>query len=152
MFYFVNLDDVIVGAGKTRHNRYKSVPVESIDVFGIEDPMGYRYKNGTLTKSEGLLSKDEYIKNLEYKKTRAEEISKIIVATTSGKHFDADEASQHRMLLALQTAQITGQKTTRWKMADNAIQEVTLEELKEALSMAANKMSEIFVGASNGDQ
>ena len=59
--------------------------------------------------------------------------------------FDGDEKSQERMLRAINIANITGQTTTQWKLADNSIVEVTLDELKEALSLAGQEMSRIWL-------
>ncbi len=72
-------------------------------------------------------------------------VSRIKVTTSTGKVFDGDEKSQERILRAINIATITGDTTTQWKMADNSIVEVTLEELKEALSLAGQEMSRIWL-------
>lgn len=87
-----------------------------------------------------LYNYDDYFKTI-----KAANISNIIVTTTSGKMFDGDEKSQERMLRAINIASITGQATTQWKLADNSIVEVTLDELKEALSLAGQEMSRIWL-------
>lgn len=159
MYYLINRGTNIISGHSTDRSDnmiHFSVKKEVIDAMcePCEEPYGYKFENGKLGEFVEAESNPRLLDTTKYTKFREREskISSLVVTIASGKSFDADEKSQSRMLLALQTAQITGQKTTRWKMADNAIQEITLEELKEALSLAANKMSEIFVGASNGDQ
>ena len=72
-------------------------------------------------------------------------ISKLKVTAISGKTFDGDEKSQDRMLRAIQIADITGLTTTEWKLADNSIVMVTLDELKEALALSGQEMSRIWL-------
>lgn len=72
-------------------------------------------------------------------------VGAITVMTTSGHIFDGDEKSQDRMLRAINIASITGQTSTQWKLADNSIVEVTLDELKEALTLAGQDMSRIWL-------
>ena len=76
---------------------------------------------------------------------RADTINKLTVTTTSGKVFNGDEKSQDRMLRAIQIAAITAQTTTKWKLADNQIVDVTLDELKEAIALAGQAMSDIWL-------
>ena len=72
-------------------------------------------------------------------------VSRIKVTTDTGKVFDGDEKSQERILRAINIATITGDTTTQWKMADNTVVDVTLEELKEALALAGKEMSRIWL-------
>ena len=67
------------------------------------------------------------------------------VIVSSGKIFDGDEKSQDRMLRAINIAVITGQTETEWKLADNTVVMVTLDELKEALALAGQEMSRIWL-------
>ena len=76
---------------------------------------------------------------------RENSVSKIAVTTTFGKTFDGDEKSQDRMLRAINIAVIAGQTETEWKLADNTIVMVTLDELKEALTLAGQEMSRIWL-------
>ena len=82
-----------------------------------------------------------------YKELRVEAVSRIIVTTSTGNVFDGDELSQDRMLRALQISSITGQATTYWKLADNSTVEVTLSDLKEALTLAGVEMARIWLTA-----
>ena len=100
------------------------------------------------------VSEEEYISALvanttkvkTNKELKTDAVNVILVTTSTGKVFDGDEASQDRMLRAIQIANITTVGTTQWKLADNTIVEVTLEELKEALSLAGQEMSRIWLG------
>ena len=76
---------------------------------------------------------------------RENAVSKIAVTTTFGKTFDGDEKSQDRMLRAINIASVTGQTETQWKLADNSIVMVTLDELKEALALAVQEMSRVWL-------
>lgn len=73
------------------------------------------------------------------------QIGILTITTTSGKIFDGDETSQDRMVRAIQVAAITGLTETQWKLSNNEIVTVTLEELKEALALAGQEMSRIWL-------
>lgn len=79
------------------------------------------------------------------KRNRVLEVSQIKVTTTSNKTFDGDETSQDRMGRAINALTISGETTTRWKLADNTKQEVTIDELKEALVLAGTEQSRIWM-------
>ena len=79
------------------------------------------------------------------KKRKMYIVSNILITTASGKIFDGDEKSQDRMVRAIQIASITGLTETQWKLANNEIVMVTLDELKEALALAGQEMSRIWL-------
>jgi hypothetical protein len=79
------------------------------------------------------------------KDEKVRDVQNILVTTSTGKVFDGDEASQGRMLRAIQIAGIAGETETEWKLADNTTALVTLEELKEALMLAGLEMSRIWL-------
>ena len=76
---------------------------------------------------------------------KEEKIKALQIEITSGAVFDGDEISQARMARAIQIAEITGQTSTEWKMADNSIMTITLDELKDALASAGRAMSDIWL-------
>ena len=80
-----------------------------------------------------------------FKKRKEYLVSRIAITTTSGKIFDGDEASQDRIMRAVQIAAITELTETQWKLANNEIVMVTLDELKEALALAGQEMSRIWL-------
>lgn len=77
------------------------------------------------------------------KQAKIEAVSQITVTTSTGKTFDGDEDSQNRMARAV-TASSAGESTL-WKMANNLPDTVTHEELKEALRLAGDAMTLIWV-------
>lgn len=81
-----------------------------------------------------------------YKKAKQDKllaVSQIKVTTESGKVFDGGEISQNRMARAM-TASNAGD-STQWKLADNTQATVTHEELKEALLLAGEAMTIIWM-------
>ena len=107
----------------------------------IETPLGIVYTEETepeLTEEE-----KEAQALAEAKAERAQAVASIKV-TVGTKVFDGDEAAQSRMTRALQVAEITGMKSTAWVLADNTVAEVTVEEMKEALSKAMLAMGELW--------
>ena len=87
----------------------------------------------------------QHITSLNVKRLKVNNVATILVTTISGKVFDGDEKSQDRMARAIQVAAITGQVETSWKLADNTIVTVSLDELKEALTLAEQEMSRIWL-------
>lgn len=82
----------------------------------------------------------------EAKQAKQELLDTIVVTTASGKKFDGRDIDQTRMMAAIQAADILGQTTTEWKLADNSIATVTVDEVKEALALAIQKTGEIIKG------
>ena len=78
-------------------------------------------------------------------RTRKEKAVQEIKVNVADKIFDGDEISQGRMLRAIQIAAVTGETATKWKLADNSVADVTLDELKEALSLEGKESSKIWV-------
>lgn len=82
------------------------------------------------------------------KAERAEAVSKLTV-TVDGMVFDADETSQNRMSRVVAGAQALGvdlETTTQiWVLADNTIAQPTVAQLAQALKLAGEKQSELWV-------
>lgn len=76
------------------------------------------------------------------KALRTSEVDAIVVTTASGKTFDGDEKSQDRMARAI-VAMNDG--TTLWVLADNTPATVTRAELREALRLAGEAQTAIWV-------
>jgi uncharacterized protein YqfB (UPF0267 family) len=98
-------------------------------------------------KLTDTINTDEEFKitSIAAKSIKVEAILGLVVTTTSGKIFDGDEKSQDRMARAINIATITGLTETQWKLANNEIVMVTLDELKEALALAGQEMSRIWL-------
>ena len=77
------------------------------------------------------------------KRQRALDVAAIKVTTSTGKTFDGDETSQGRMSRAISVS--SPGEATFWILADNTISEVTHEELKEALRLAGEAQTNIWV-------
>lgn len=76
------------------------------------------------------------------KSVREASVLGIKVTITGGKQFDGDEISQSRMVRAIVASDPL--ETTQWKMADDSIQTVTREELREALRKAGDAQTVIW--------
>lgn len=68
--------------------------------------------------------------------SKQEKLSKITVTTQSGITFDGNEAARTNIMGALKVAEITGQTSTNWKVANNDLVPVTIQDLEEALTLA----------------
>lgn len=78
--------------------------------------------------------------------SRKQRLDSIVVTTQSGKQFDGNETARVNMLAAITLAGFANQTSTSWKLADNTVATVTLDELQEALHLAMLEVAEI-VGA-----
>lgn len=78
------------------------------------------------------------------KKLRDAAVAAIKV-TVSGKVFDGDEVAQGRMARAVAAAESSAISTYQWKLADNSVAAVSLDELKQALELAFQAQSELWV-------
>lgn len=123
--------------------------------YYIEDPSILSGFNTVVLPDDFEIGKQDYVNgaivpNADYisiasKLDKESSVSKLTVTTTSGKIFDGDEKSQDRLLRAVNIANITGELTTIWKLANNEIVVVTLDEIKEALTLASREMSRIWL-------
>ena len=102
------------------------------------DILMYKVSQGALEFSE------HYYKRVRNDK-RTTSVASIKVMISTDKVFDGDETSQDRMVRAINIASITGLTETQWKLANNEIVMVTLDELKEALALAGQEMSRIWL-------
>ena len=108
----------------------------------VEELLDYSYLNNEFILNMSIVNKRNAI---QAKNLKVEKVSQLKVTVTSGKVFDGDETSQDRMVRAINIASISGQIQTQWKLADNTIVMVTLDELKEALALAGQEMSRIWL-------
>jgi hypothetical protein len=73
-------------------------------------------------------------------------LNSIKVTTQSGKVFDGRDIDQQRMVSAIMSADVVGITETYWKLADNSVAMVTLDELKEALALSIQALGVIIMG------
>ena len=83
---------------------------------------------------------------VEAKQAKQLALDSIVVTTASGKVFDGRDKDQVRMLSAIQASTLLGLTTAQWKLADDSIVEITLDELKEAQALAIQAMGAIILG------
>ncbi|MDD2267456.1 hypothetical protein [Sulfuricurvum sp.] len=107
----------------------------------IEDISRYQIINDTLVEKPLILNP------YQKKKQRQTVINEIVVTTSSGKVFNGSEESQSRMLLKYNIALMAGDKKIKWKLKDNTKVDIDLEELKEALILSNNILSDIIMEA-----
>jgi hypothetical protein len=81
----------------------------------------------------------------EAKQAKELALNSITVTTTSGKVFDGKDLDQQRMMSAIMSADVVGITETYWKLADNSVAMVTLDELKEALALSIQALGVIIM-------
>jgi hypothetical protein len=69
-----------------------------------------------------------------------------ITVEVNGKIFDGRDKDQVRMHSAIQASDILGMISTEWKLNDNTIVEVTVDEIKQALALSIQRTGEIVKG------
>lgn len=80
---------------------------------------------------------------IDAKKIKDAALNAITVTTVSGKVFDGNETARTNMLSAITGASFLGQTSANWKLADNTVALVTLDEVKEALALSIQRVGEI---------
>ena len=80
------------------------------------------------------------------KQAKVEALDRITVTTTAGNTFDGRDKDQLRMLAALQSSQFLGLFNTPWKLSDNSVIQVSVEELREALALSIQATGNIIIG------
>jgi len=86
--------------------------------------------------------KEEEI-TLQKKAKKVEQLNTLVVTTSQGNTFDGNETARLNMVSAIQSAELLGQISNNWKLADNTVKEISLNELKEALALSIQKVGEI---------
>ena len=81
------------------------------------------------------------------KQEKIEALAYVKVTTTSGKVFDGRDIDQQRIVAAILSSSVINITETQWKLADNSIATVSLDELKEALALSIQAIGNIVVGA-----
>ena len=80
------------------------------------------------------------------KQEKIEALASVKVTTTSGKVFDGRDIDQQRMVSAILSSSVIDITETQWKLADNSIATISLDELKEALALSIKAIGNIVVG------
>jgi len=106
-----------------------------------------------LTTKETTLVNTEYaaqevLKDIQVaRQAKTEALASVKVTTTSGKVFDGRDIDQQRMVSAILSSSVINITETHWKLADNTIATISLDELKEALALSIQAIGNIVVGA-----
>lgn len=139
MYIVVDVDGKIL--------EYSTEPIENgveVDINPEEIYTGFDfdqyYKNGKISNVENIV----YTK-VKQKQGKDKQLAKATVTTASGNTYNAGETSQNRMLRSLYVANLTGQVTVQWKLANNSTVTITIEELTEALKLSVQNTSDIIL-------
>ena len=84
---------------------------------------------------------------VEAKAAKVKALEELTVTTTNGNVFDANSDSITNMLAAVEASTILSTTENSWKLADNSIVVVSLDELKEALAKSIQAKGAIILGA-----
>lgn len=80
------------------------------------------------------------------KEAKKEALANITVITTNGNTFDADDVGRASMNEAIASADFLGLTENNWKLADNTVALIGLDELKEALALGIQAKGAIILG------
>ena len=84
---------------------------------------------------------------VEAKVAKVKALEELTVTTTNGNVFDANSDSITNMLAAVEASNILSTVENNWKLADNSVIVVSLDELKEALAKSIQAKGAIILGA-----
>jgi hypothetical protein len=96
----------------------------------------------TINKEKALVKAQKLAKQ-----AKIEALASVKVTTTSGKVFDGRDIDQQRMLSVIISSSVINITEIQWKLADNTIATVSLDELKEALALSIQAIGNIVIGA-----
>jgi hypothetical protein len=133
---------------------HETIPVEAVEV---QDDLFFQTINendGVWSLVDGKIVKlpfpeptqDELdaLAAIEKKAQKVKALNSITVTTSTGKVFDGNESARSNMLSALQAAEFLNQTEAGWKLADNSVEMVAVDELKEALVLSIQRAGEII--------
>lgn len=93
--------------------------------------------------------KNDKLAQEEYEQDKAdkeEALRNIVVTTSNGNAFDGHESARLNMSNAIQASTILGLTSSNWKLADNTVKEISINELQEALALSIQAVGSIIVG------
>jgi hypothetical protein len=95
------------------------------------------------------INKDKALEKAQQvaKQEKLQALANIKVTTSSGKVFDGRDVDQQRMTSAILASSVLNVTETQWKLADNTVATISLDELKEALALSIKATGNIIVGA-----
>lgn len=131
---------------ETETSKYINIYIETVTNTN-NDSVSYKYEQVEIDKS---MCEEAIVITVDKVKKRLDKEASLlaldtIVIEVNGKVFDGNEKARLNMLSALQAAQVTDMESTYWKLADNTVAEVTVDEMKEALTKAIQAVGNIIV-------
>ena len=78
----------------------------------------------------------------ESKRARMLTVNKLMIITSSGNNYNADETSQQRIARAILV--MDDSETITWTLADNTHANITRAELREALKLAVQQQTAVL--------
>lgn len=126
-----------------------ALPIEAPEQQAIEqplfaEPMPERPQHKTIEQDRAEIlidgiSINEYL----FRAKRAAAVNSITVEV-DGLVFDGDEQSQRRMLAAIHASEDAGIVSTIWRLADNTEAAVTVEQIRQAHSLAIIEQGKLW--------
>ena len=119
----------------------------------VEDKVSYTYEELEFPTGmpveicEAKVARHESVILATRLKTSKELALASITVTVNGKVFDGHESARNNMMSALMAAEVMGETSTNWKLADNTIATVTVAEVKEALALAIAAAGRVVLNA-----
>ena len=80
----------------------------------------------------------------ELKIAKTDALTKIVV-DVDGKSFDGNETARLNMVSAIQASDLLGISDNAWKLADNTVATVTVDDLKQALALSIQEVGRIVI-------
>lgn len=119
-----------------------------ISTIKVEDDM-IEYEVGAEPQEllDAMKAQEIIDAELKAKQARDEALNSITVTTSMGNIFDGRDKDRARMNEVIQASSILGVTETQWKLHDNTVATITLDELKEALALSIQAASAIIVGS-----
>lgn len=77
---------------------------------------------------------------IDPKDVKNQQLAELTVTTSNGNVFDGNETARVNMLSAINASAFLNQTTANWKLADNTVVNITLDELKEALALSIQQV------------
>ena len=116
---------------------------EFIDIAKLKSnpPNSYSVWNGNEWIEDEIL-KNEFV--IIGKKAEKElRLSQIVVTTSNGNVIDGNDTARNNMLSAIVSAGLINKTEEYWKLVDNSLKLISLDELKEALALSIQEVGNI---------
>jgi len=89
---------------------------------------------------------DQAATHKEQKAQKLKALKELTVTTEAGNTFDADDQSRANMNEAITAAAVLGLTESPWKLHDNSVVTISVDEIKEALALGIVEKGAIVLG------